>query len=69
MIREMEMQPDVFMRYKYEPLWLENTRAISEVVGANPDNLVFVGNATTGKTQQTIVLVSSVISLCSKFVT
>ena len=29
-------------------LWTENLNAVAEFLGANPENLVFVSNATTG---------------------
>ncbi|ELU05271.1 hypothetical protein CAPTEDRAFT_225673 [Capitella teleta] len=48
LLEEVESHPDLFFRVNLEPFWMDNIRAISKVLGANPDNLVFVNNTTTG---------------------
>jgi isopenicillin-N epimerase len=45
---EMEANPVTFMMRSYQPLLEESRTAIADFVGANPDGLVFVPNATYG---------------------
>lgn len=45
---EMESNPVAFMLRRYQPLLEEARTAVSGFVGANPDGLVFVPNATYG---------------------
>ncbi|HEY3915763.1 MAG TPA: aminotransferase class V-fold PLP-dependent enzyme, partial [Verrucomicrobiae bacterium] len=44
----LERQPVQFLVRDLEPMLDEARRTLAEFVGANPDNLVFVSNATTG---------------------
>jgi selenocysteine lyase/cysteine desulfurase len=43
-----ESRPDTFLRYTYPELLDESRHAIAPLLGANPDEVVFVPNATTG---------------------
>ncbi|XP_077987169.1 uncharacterized protein LOC144441466 [Glandiceps talaboti] len=45
---EYENSPDIFENFKKSKYYEEAREAVSEFVGAKPDNLVFVVNATTG---------------------
>ena len=47
LLEKFESHPDRFMRSELRPLYDESRVAVAEYVGANPDNLVFVTNATT----------------------
>ena len=42
-----EAHPDRWFRSTLRPLYEEARQAVAEYVGADPDNLVFVSNATT----------------------
>ena len=44
----MERQPVLFLSRELEPLLDEARAALARFVGANPDDLAFVPNATTG---------------------
>ena len=46
LLEKFESHPDRFMRSELRPLYDESRVAVAEYVGANPDNLVFVTNAT-----------------------
>jgi len=48
LIEEQETQPDLWFRERCSVMWRENKLAVSEFLGSNPDNLVFVHNTTTG---------------------
>jgi len=48
LIEEQERQPDLWFRERCSDMWRENKLAVSEFLGSNPDNLVFVHNTTTG---------------------
>lgn len=45
---EMEKCPDVWFRYKVQNLWNKSLDTVAKFVGANPKDLVFVPNATSG---------------------
>ncbi|KXH46723.1 hypothetical protein CNYM01_06401 [Colletotrichum nymphaeae SA-01] len=45
---ESEARPDTFMRYTYPKLLRESKAAIAPLLGADPGEVVFVQNATTG---------------------
>ncbi|KAK1533436.1 hypothetical protein CPAR01_10144 [Colletotrichum paranaense] len=45
---ESEARPDTFMRYTYPKLLCESKIAIAPLLGADPGEVVFVQNATTG---------------------
>ena len=45
----MESHPGIWYSKTHRELWAHNTQAVAEFVGADPKNLVFVSNATTGK--------------------
>jgi len=44
----MEEQPDEWFRWKSDDMWLTAVRNVSDFVGSDPANLVFVPNTTTG---------------------
>lgn len=48
LIRRMEEQPDEWFRWKSDDMWLTAVRNVSDFVGSDPANLVFVPNTTTG---------------------
>lgn len=45
---EMDNCPDVWFRYKVRDLWNKSLETAAKFVGANPRDIVFVPNATTG---------------------
>jgi len=48
LIEQQETQPDLWFREQCDEMWRENKLAVSEFLGSNPDNIVFVHNTTTG---------------------
>jgi isopenicillin-N epimerase len=46
--RQMEAEPVRFLVRQMQPLLDESRRALAELIGAEPENLVFVANATAG---------------------
>ena len=44
----IEQCPDAWFRYKVRTLWNQSVQAVARFVGASPENLVFVTNATSG---------------------
>ena len=44
----MEKCPDAWFRYKVQNLWNKSLDTVAKFVGANPKDLVFVPNATSG---------------------
>lgn len=49
-IRMMEESPDEYFRWKNEDFWLSMVQTVSEFIGSDPQNVVFVQNTTTGLT-------------------
>ncbi len=47
--QQMEWQPDHFFRRQVQGFWFDNLKAAAKFLGAKPENLVFVENATTGQ--------------------
>ena len=45
---ETEKCPDVWSKYKLQPLWEQSLQAAADFVGSKFDNIVFVQNATNG---------------------
>jgi len=48
LIKQQETRPDFWFREQRHDMWRENKLAVSEFLGSNPDNIVFVHNTTTG---------------------
>ena len=44
----MDKCPDVWFRYKVQNLWNKSLETVAKFVGANPKDVVFVANATSG---------------------
>ncbi|KAG2012232.1 hypothetical protein CC2G_012266 [Coprinopsis cinerea AmutBmut pab1-1] len=45
---KVEANPDLFHRITYMPVLAENRKLVAEMIGAHPDEVVLVNNATTG---------------------
>lgn len=58
-MQKREADPDGWYRFGYEKsLYLKSVKQLADFVGANPDNLVLVENASTGKSFEQIVCYS-----------
>ena len=44
-----EGDPELFIRYRYKPLYYESVEKIARFIGSKPENLVLVDNATGGE--------------------
>ena len=45
---EMDKYPDVWFRYKVQNMWNKSLETVARFVRADPQDLVFVANATAG---------------------
>lgn len=48
LLHQLEANPDKWFRRSFKPQWMDAIKSAACVVGANPEDLVFVKNATAG---------------------